>query len=222
MTIDPATRREMLQFDTCLVSDALEKLGLPQGIAPIRRLATRSRIFGRCITVKLDRFGGDVPKRHLGANAIGLATPGDVIVISHRMREDCAGWGGLLSTSAARRGVSGVVVDGLVRDIDESEDMGFPVFARGATPVTARNRVVEVSTNQPIEIEGITVKPGDYVLGDGSGIVFVPADRFADLLSTTRELLAFEDGVRTAVSTGRPIGDVMNQGYETLLGRKKL
>jgi len=219
--LDPTTRREMLGFDTCIVSDALEKLGLPCGIAAIQRLTTKRRIFGPCVTVQLERFRGDVPKKHLGATAIELSAPGDVIVISHRSREDCAGWGGLLSTSASLRGVSGIIVDGMIRDVDESEDLGFPVFARGATPVTARNRVVEVATNEPIAIEGIPVAPGDYVLADGSGVVFIPHGRFGDLLATTRKLLEFEDSVRAAVTGGRQIGEVMNQTYETLLEKGK-
>ncbi len=217
MTLDPVQHREFLGFDTCLVSDALEKLGLPQGIGAIRRLTTKKRVFGPVVTVQLEKFRGDVPKRHLCAAAVGLARPGDVIVISHRARDDCAGWGGLLSTSAVLKSVAGVVCDGLVRDVDESEDLGLPVFARGATPVTARNRVMETATNQPVMVEGVTVNPGDYVLADGSGVAFIPAGRVAELLKTARELLAFEDGIRAAVGSGRAIGDVMNQNYETLL-----
>jgi regulator of RNase E activity RraA len=218
--LDGSTRRELLQFDTCLVSDALEKLGLPPGMGTIRRLTTKRRVFGPAITVQLDHFKGDVSKRHLCAAAVGLAKPGDVIVISHRARDDCAGWGGLLSTSASLKSVSGIVVDGLVRDVDESEELGLPVFARGATPVTARGRVVEVSTNQPLSIEGVTVAPGDYVLADGSGVVFIPKDRLLDLLRTARELQGFEDGIRAAVGAGQAIGDVMNKSYETALDKR--
>ncbi|MFC3229184.1 RraA family protein [Marinibaculum pumilum] len=218
--MDDTLRREMLAYDTCLVSDALEKLGLPHGIQEIQRLTTRRRIFGRCVTVQIDRFSGDVPKRHLGANAVEAAAPGDIIVMSHRSRDDCACWGGLLSTSASLARVGGVIVDGRVRDIDESEDLALPVFARGATPVTARSRVMETATNEPIEVGHATVRPGDYVLADGSGIAFIPADRFDELLAVARELHAFEEGVRDALFAGRSIGEVMNQNYETLLKTK--
>ncbi|MEQ8349282.1 MAG: hypothetical protein RIB84_06500 [Sneathiellaceae bacterium] len=215
--MDDSLRREMLAFDTCLVSDSLEKLGLPHGIQAIQRLTTKARVFGRCVTVQIDRFSGDIPKRHLGANAVEACAPGDVIVMSHRSRDDCACWGGLLSTAASLRRVGGVIVDGRVRDIDESEALALPVFARAPTPVTARSRVVEVSTNEPIEVEGATVRPGDFVLADGSGIAFIPADRFDEVLATARELHAFEEGVRNALFGGHQIGTVMNEGYETLL-----
>lgn len=212
-----AVRSEILGYDSCLVSDALETLGLPAGLKGIARQTTRKRIFGRAITVRLEAFRGDIPKRHLGTAAIDMAAPGDVIVVEHHSRSDCAGWGGLLSTAALAKGVSGVVVDGMARDIDESEDLGFPVFSRGATPVTARNKVVETSTNQPIDLAGVQVNPGDFVLADGSGVAVIPQDRLNDVLEVARRMLALENGIRAALNNGKPISLAMNESYEKAL-----
>jgi len=82
-----------------------------------------------------------------------------------------AGWGGLLSLAARVRGIEGVVVDGPARDIDEAGALEFQVFARSATPVTARGRLVEIGWNVPVTIGGAAVAPGDLVLGDLSGPV---------------------------------------------------
>lgn len=210
-------RTEILGYDSCLVSDALETLGLPAGIKGIARQTTQKRIFGSAITVRLEAFRGDVPKRHLGTAAIDSATPGDVIVVEHQSRSDCAGWGGLLSTAALAKQVSGVVVDGMARDIDESEDLGFPVFARGATPVTARNKVVETSTNQAISLAGVPVKPGDFVLADGSGVAVIPRNRLNEVLEVARRMLALENGIRAALHQGKPISLAMNESYEKAL-----
>ncbi|WP_295044698.1 RraA family protein [uncultured Paracoccus sp.] len=210
-------RQEILTFDSCLVSDALERLGLPPGVTGINRQATARRIFGPVVTVRLERFDGTIASRHLGTTAIDAAKPGDVIVVEHRARDDCAGWGGLLSTAAKARGIGGVVVDGLVRDVDESEDLGMPVFARGVTPVTARNRLSEAATNEPVQIGGVTVAPGDYVLADGSGAAFVPRDRLAEVVETARAMLAAENGIRAALANGIAISRAMNHSYETLL-----
>lgn len=217
---DIALRQEMLSFDSCLISDALERLGLPQGIAGINRQATGKRIFGAAVTVTLAQHDGTVAKRHLGSAAIDVAQTGDVIVIQHSARDDCAGWGGLLSTAARAKGIAGVVVDGLVRDIDESEELGLPVFARGVTPVTARNRVSEVATNEPVSIGGITVMPGDYVLADGSGVAIIPRDRLDEVVEAARSMLAVENGIRAALARGVPISQAMNETYETLLKPK--
>jgi 4-hydroxy-4-methyl-2-oxoglutarate aldolase len=207
-------RSEFLSFDSCLVSDALESLGLPNGVRGVSRQTTRRRIFGRAITVRLEAFRGDTPKRHLGTAAIDSASPGDVIVVEHHARSDCAGWGGLLSTAALAKGVSGVVVDGLARDIDESEDLGFPVFARGATPITARNKVMETSTNQMISLGGVPVNPGDLVLADGSGIVVIPKLRLNDVLVVARRMLELENGIRKSLQSLMPISKAMDESYE--------
>ena len=216
-----ALRQEMLTYDSCLISDALERLGLPQGVTGISRRATAKRVFGPVVTVRLLPHDGSVAKRHLGTAAVDAARSGDIIVIEHTSRNDCAGWGGLLSTAAKAKGVAGIVVDGLVRDIDESEDLGMPVFARNVTPVTARNRVSEVSTNEPVVIGGITVDPGDYALADGSGVAFIPKDRLKDVVETARGLLAVENGIRAALERGVPISAAMNETYETLVGTAK-
>ncbi|ODT67082.1 MAG: hypothetical protein ABS75_26000 [Pelagibacterium sp. SCN 63-23] len=210
----------MLSFDSCLVSDALERLGLQQGIAGIIRQSTGKRIFGAAVTVTLARSDGTVHKRHLGTTAIDLAQTGDVIVVQHTARDDCAGWGGLLSTAARAKGIAGVVVDGLVRDIDESEELGLPVFSRGVTPVTARNRVSETATNEPVTIGGVMVMPGDYVLADGSGVAVIPHDRLDEVVATARSMLAVENGIRAALARGVPISQAMNETYETLLKPK--
>lgn len=208
---------EMLGFDTCLVSDVLEKLGLPRGVRGVERLTTKKRVFGRAVTVKLVLFSGDIPKRHLGTAAIETAQSGDVIVVEHKSRADCAGWGGLLSTAASAKGVGGVIVEGLVRDVDESEQLGFPVFARGATPVTARGKVVELATNVPVELGEVTVTPGDYVMADGSGVAVIPAARLDEVLAAAREMTTFEDCIRERLAAGASIGSAMDASYENLL-----
>jgi regulator of RNase E activity RraA len=213
-----ALRQEMLTYDSCLISDALERLKLSPGVTGIERKATHKRIFGRVVTVRLVAHDGSIAKRHLGTAAIDAANTGDVIVVEHSSRADCAGWGGLLSTAAKAKGVSGIVVDGLARDIDESDDLGMPVFARGVTPVTARNRVSEISTNEPVVIGGVAVHPGDYVLADGSGVAFIPVDRLMDVVHTARQLLIVENGIRAALEQGVAISAAMNETYETLVG----
>lgn len=215
-----ALRAEMLSYDTCLISDVLEKLELPKGIAGLPRLATARRIFGRAVTVRLVPFSGDIPKRHLGTAAIEAASPGDVIVVEHQSRNDCAGWGGLLSTAASAKGISGVVVDGLARDIDECADLDFPTFARAATPVTARGKVVELATNVPIDLAGVSVHPGDYVMADGSGVAVIPQDHLEDVLSEARAMMAYENGIRAQLDQGISIGSAMDSSYENLLTAK--
>ena len=88
------------------------------------------KIVGRAVTMKIKPVGLDKPKQHLGTLPIDAAQPGDVIVIDNGGRPDTSCWGGLLALAAKTKGISGVVIDGACRDIDESRELGFPVYAR--------------------------------------------------------------------------------------------
>ena len=120
------------RLDACAVSDALDKLGASGTVNDLAPLTGPAKIAGRVVTVKLVAADGTPAKRHLCTAAVEAAQAGDVIVVEHHSRDDCAGWGGILSTAAKAKGVAGTIVDGLARDIDESRERGYPVFARAA------------------------------------------------------------------------------------------
>lgn len=208
----------LAQLDACAVSDALDGLALPGAVSGIARLTTGRRISGRVITVKMGRDEGQPPaSRHLGTTAIESAQPGDVIVMEQRTGIDAACWGGNLSLGAKLRQVAGVIVDGPARDIDEAREYDFPVFARSATSRTARGRIVETATNMPITVGGVTVQPGDFVVADGSGVVFIRHDDVERVLETAEAVAARERAMVAALRDGTPISKVMGGDYETML-----
>ena len=208
----------LAQLDACAVSDALDRLQLPGAVTGIQRLTTTRRISGRVITVKMGRDEGQPPaSRHLGTTAIESAQPGDVIVMEQRTGIDAACWGGNLSLGAKLRQVAGVIVEGPARDIDEAREYDFPVFARSVTARTARGRIVEAATNVPITVGDVTVNPGDFVVADGSGVVFVERDAVERLLDAAEAVIARERTMVAALREGTPISTVMGTGYETML-----
>ncbi len=206
------------RLDACAVSDALDKLGLSGAVTGIQRLSSARRISGRVITVKMDRDDGrPAASRHLGTTAIEAAEPGDVIVMEQRTGIDAACWGGNLSFGAKLRQVSGVIVDGPARDIDEARDYDFPVFARSATSRTARGRIVETGTNVPIAIGDVTVTPGDFVVADASGVVFIAQVEIERVLEAAEAIGERERAMVAALREGTPISQVMGRNYETML-----
>lgn len=207
----------LLRLDTCSVSDALDKLGMPGAVIGLVPLTVRKRVAGPVVTVKLGAPIEGGPKVHLGAGAVSAATDGSIIVVEHRGRLDVSGWGGLLSRGALKKGVRAVIVDGAVRDVDESEEIGLPVFARGAVPVTARGRVAEHGFNQPVTISGIAVYPGDIVLADGSGVVFIRKERIETVLAAAEHIYAREQLMAKDIDAGQPITEVMGADYEDML-----
>jgi 4-hydroxy-4-methyl-2-oxoglutarate aldolase len=217
--MDDLTTR-LARLDSCAVSDALDKLGLKGVATGIQRFATDRRISGRIVTVKLEADDGrPVAARHLGTTAIETAQSGDVIVIEQRTGIDAASWGGNLSLAARLRDIAGVIVDGPARDIDEAQRYGFPLFACSRTPHTARGRIVETGTNVPIIVSEVAVAPGDFVVADGSGVVFVPAREIEAVLDAAEAIAARERAMVAALREGLPVTQVMGKSYEAMLKR---
>jgi|SRR5581483_3974966 len=205
------------KLDSCAVSDALDKLGLKGSVTGIERFSADRRIAGRVLTVKLDRAEGRTNTRHLCTAAVEAAAPGDIIVVEQRTGLDAASWGGNLSLGAQVKGVAGVIVEGPVRDLDDSRKLDFPVFARSHTARTARGRVVEVATNEPITVGDVTVSPGDYVIADASAVVFVRQGEIARVLDAAEAIMHREEAMAQAIRSGTPISQVMGASYEHML-----
>jgi len=208
------------QLDCCAVSDALDKLGLAGAVTGIAQLSTSRRIAGRILTVKLGV--GEPPPgkpRHVSTTAIEAAQPGDIIVVEQHSGVNAASWGGILTLGAKLRGVAGAIADGPVRDIDESRQLDFPVFGTSVTTFTARGRIVELATGEPITVKGIAVKPGDYAIADGSGVVFIGAENIERVLAAAEDIFAREAAMAQALREGKPITEVMGANYENMLRR---
>jgi 4-hydroxy-4-methyl-2-oxoglutarate aldolase len=205
------------RMDSCAVSDALDKLGLTGEVTGLHRYSTDRRIAGRVLTVKMGPADGRPSKRHLCTTAIEAAQPGDIIVVEQRTGIDAACWGGNLSIGAKVRGVAGVIVDGPARDIDDSRKLDFTVYAREHTARTARGRIVEVATNEPVQIGEVTVSPGDYAIADASAVVFVAASEIERVLEAAEQIVAREEALAQAIAAGTPISQVMAGNYENML-----
>jgi 4-hydroxy-4-methyl-2-oxoglutarate aldolase len=208
----------LAKLDTCAVSDALDRLNLRGAVLGIRPLWPCPRIVARCVTVKIKPAGLDRPKQHLCTPAIDAATAADAIVIDNGGRTDVAAWGGLLSLAAQVKGVRGALVDGACRDIDESQALQFPIYGRAAVQVTARGRIMQQSFNEEIAFAGVQVHPGDIVMADGSGVVFIPRAREREVISQAESLARREAQMADAIRGGRSVTDVMEtMAYESML-----
>jgi 4-hydroxy-4-methyl-2-oxoglutarate aldolase len=143
------------------------------------------RIAGPAFTVRTGRH--DNLMFHA---SIYLARPGDVIVVETG-DDEMAVAGGNVCAIAQRNGVAGLVVDGVVRDVVESRERRFPLFARGASPIPAK-RVGEGGMNVQIRCGGVVVDPGDVVVADEEGIVVIPRARAEDVLAKAQAKLAVD------------------------------
>ncbi len=200
---DSKYRARFEKLSTTNVSDAMDALGIrgfTYGIRPIWEGS--KKIVGRAVTVKITAAGLTAGKTHLGIKAIEAAEKGDVVLIDNGGRLDTSCWGGILATGAKLKGVSGVDVDGAVRDVDDYVELGFSVYARGSVVATARGRIQEDATNVMVQFGGVQVRPGDVVIADRSGIAIAPWEKIDEILNKAEALYQKEEAMCADLRAG--------------------
>ncbi|MGI8594817.1 MAG: RraA family protein [Solirubrobacteraceae bacterium] len=183
-------------FETPAISDLMNRLyTMELGISSLTE--PQLRLLGPACTVKV--YPGDNLMVH---KALDIAEPADVVVVDTSGSHMTAVLGDLVSTKARHRGISGFLVDGLVRDLPGIRALGdFPVFARGVTPIGPLHRGPG-EINHPISAGGIVVRPGDLIVGDLNGVVVVPREIAEELLARLKRQAASESDYTAAVARG--------------------
>ena len=134
------------------------------------------------------------------------AGPGDVLVVDAGS-STTAVWGELASWSAHMRKLSGVVIDGAARDIDAILELGFPVFSRSISP-NAGEPKGHGEIGVEVTVGGQRVRPGDWIVGDLSGLVVVPRERAQEIANRSLDVLEHENRVREEIQRGSTLGQV--------------
>ncbi|MFL9861506.1 RraA family protein [Paraburkholderia madseniana] len=197
-------------LDTNTVSDALDFLGIPGATFGLRPLWDCPKIVGRASTIQLGPKADAGPTVHLISPVIAQIQSGDRILVIAGGIDGISCWGDILANAAQFKRIRGSVIDGMSRDIDDSESIGYPVFGRGVTMISARNRVVQVSSGEPVRVAGVLVHEDDYVVADRCGTVFVPAARIEEVVELGERIARRQDGMVQAVRAGRSVADVMH------------
>lgn len=168
------------------VGDCMNRVAaVHQDIVPMNK----SKLVGTAFTVKVPQ--GDNLMFH---KAMDMAEPGDVIVIDAGGMENRAIFGELMINYCRLRGLAGVIVDGAIRDYDTISQMDFPVYARGINPNGPyKNGPGEIGT--PVSFGGQLVYPGDIVIGDADGIIFIRLEDAEELIEKTEAVFKMENGI---------------------------
>lgn len=194
------------QFSACVIGDAMGRFRVLD--SRIRPVVPTRRIVGRAVTV-LTR-GIDNLMMH---KAMEMAGPGDVIIVDTYGETNASGWGGLMTHTAVKTGLEGVVIDGSVRDLEDLRQLDFPVYARA---VTARGCFKDGpgEINCPISCGGVAVMPGDLILADEDGVVCVPFDDVEVVLERARIQLENEKKRVTEIEAGELFKRSINELLE--------
>lgn len=206
-------------LDTNTVSDALDFLGLPGATVGLRPLWNCPKIVGRTSTVLLGPKSDIAPTVHLITPVIEqVATDDRVLVIAGGI-EGISCWGDIIANAASRKHIRGTVIDGFSRDIDGSEAIGYPVYGRGVTMISARNRVVQLDAGVTLSVAGVSVSEDDYVIADTCGTVFVAQAVIEKVLDLGERIARRQDGMVQAVRSGRSVVEVMHDAQFEAISR---
>ena len=172
--------------------------------------AFKAKATGQAITVQLS--GGDLvdPLR-----ALEMGHPGDVIVVDACGDTEVSVCGGLMGGLAKNRGIRAMIVDGAGRDIDELEDINWPIWTKAIVPrgthTMFSGRKEELSINVPIQCAGVVVKPGDFIVADTLGVCVVRLEKAEEVLKLAEEQADREAKTREWVNQGKTVEDLLNE-----------
>ncbi|KAH7012623.1 ribonuclease E inhibitor RraA/Dimethylmenaquinone methyltransferase [Microdochium trichocladiopsis] len=198
-------------LDTNTVSDALDFLKIQGATYGLRPLWDCPKIVGRASTIQLGPWRpGSSPTTHLITPVIDAVTTDDRVLVIAGGAEGISAWGDIIANAARARKIRGSVIDGMSRDIDGSRDIGYPVYGRGVTMVSGRNRHVQLDSGSAVEMRGVTVHEDDYVIADSCGTVFLPAGRIEEVLDLAERIDRRQQGMVDEVRSGRPVAEVMH------------
>ncbi|MDW5444414.1 RraA family protein [Polaromonas sp. SM01] len=182
--VSPAIVAQAAQYQPAILADVAGRRGALHG--RITALRPRMKLAGPAFTVEVRP--GDNLMIHA---AMALAQPGDVLVIDGQGNQTAALMGTIMMTACKQLGLAGVVIDGAVRDSLEIDDMDYPVFSVGTNP-NGPTKQVGGRIGHPVSVGGVTVHPGDFIIGDGDGVVVVEREKIESLLPLAADKVAAE------------------------------
>jgi 3-hexulose-6-phosphate synthase / 6-phospho-3-hexuloisomerase len=196
---DEEIRSLLMQVSAPNITDAMHRKGAMSGIVS---MCGNVKMVGRAVTVQT--FPGDWAKP---VEAIDVARKNEVIVINNDGATHVAPWGELATLSCMKKGISGVVIDGAVRDVDDIRIMKFPLFAKAVVPNAGEPKGFG-EINAEIRCGGQYVRPGDWIVGDESGVVVIPVERAYEIARRALEVRKNEERIREEIRRGSTLSEV--------------
>ena len=193
------------KLSTSTVSDAMDRLGIAGQCLGIKPVDVKFRLCGRAYTMRT--VPAEVVAGSVG-DYIDDVPAGAVVVIDNGGRQDKTVWGDILTFLAEKNGVAGTVIDGNCRDIHRCIEINYPVFSRGWSMRTGKDRVQLDQINIPVSIGDARVEPDDLLLGDADGVLAIPKDRVVEL---AEEIEAAEEKIMEALRQGKKLYDARRE-----------
>jgi 4-hydroxy-4-methyl-2-oxoglutarate aldolase len=199
---------------SAVISDVLDSMGYTNQATrtPFIPYTGVDVLVGRCkTTLWTDMFHKDPTPYELELKAVDSCQPGEVLIAAAHGSTRSGIFGELLATACRNRGCVGVIVHGAIRDVAKMRKMEFPVFATSKNPYDSQSRQRVVDMDVPVTIDGVVFNPGDLVIADEDGIVVVPQQIEAEVITAALEKVHAENQSRDAIRNGMKA----QEAYET-------
>lgn len=201
------------------VADALDELGAGGCVSSshLRPLLPDLVVVGQAVTLRYRRLGGDVSSNRTAGrgrvfgdrDVYGLAKPGDIAVMDCGGATDSALVGALSAKWARKAGVGACLVDGPIRDTASIIEAGLPVWSAGSRPTAARYRLEVAELNGPVNLAGVTVRPGDTVVADRDGVAVIPFDAVGAVVEFCERAHRDEEGLIATIDGADDLADLI-------------
>lgn len=190
------------------IHDCLDKLGIwgaIEGLHLYGKLPPSGKFCGPAITVQFIPNRAKITSRRYH-KAIDDSAGSVLVIDTANAVGSCTGE--LMCTGAKVHGALGTIVNGTIRDLQEIQQIEYPVFAKGVLPVTAVGRMEDIATQVDIEIGGIRIQPGDIIFADLDGIVVIPQEAAPVVVDMADALGKLERNFKEEILNGKPLFDV--------------
>ena len=198
--------KEFSALSSPVISDIMDDLEITHNIINIRAIVPRKTICGRAVTVTAEPTNEKLSTSHI-IEAIDKGKENDILFINApNVKRGCV-VGEILSTAAKRNKISGIIVNGGVRDIELIKEISFPVYSRYVSNEGPMGRITTTGYQNPIKIGDVNMKPNDIIFADDDGIVVIPQEKAELILRKSKEYMETEELVKKKVEDGEPLSD---------------
>ncbi len=202
---------------SAMISDSLDLIGIRNNVMSkeIRPLDRGMKVMGYAATIEFEpsaEFDPSDPYAPAIEYLDSLQT-GEVAVVATGQSTDSAFWGELFSTAALRRGATGVVCDGPLRDVNEIFEVGFSAFGVGTLPYDYKGRMRVSNVRSEVVCGGVRVAPGDFIIADIDGVVLVPAFAIDQVFTAANARALGENHVLADLKAGSTVREAWDKHH---------
>ncbi|MBY0544792.1 MAG: RraA family protein [Gammaproteobacteria bacterium] len=203
--------KTLYSLDTAELSDALDAIGIEGALFGISQITSDIKMVGRAYTIKYEAYTKMPLSFQNAGNYIDDVPEGSVLVIDNQARQDCTSWGDILTRMALLKKLSGTVVHGAIRDHEFIKNASYPVFASSIFMRSGKNRVYKAAEQCELVINGVSIHPGDFIVGDSNGVVCIPFANVIDVIEKAINIKNAEFNIISAIKEGKTLREAREQ-----------